>query len=83
MPLGVNGDAGTQLTIGLGAETVSIPSHINVYLEDNVANTWTLLNNSDYIFTPSAELSGTGRFYVHFTPTTLSTKDNLLNGLNI
>ncbi|RED46902.1 putative secreted protein (Por secretion system target) [Winogradskyella eximia] len=83
VPLGVNGDAGTQLTIGLDAETVSIPSHINVYLEDNVANTWTLLNNSDYIFTPSAELSGTGRFYVHFTPTTLSTKDNLLNGLNI
>ncbi|WP_405575564.1 T9SS type A sorting domain-containing protein [Winogradskyella sp. Asnod2-B02-A] len=84
VPLGVNSDAGIQLTIGLNTATATIPSNINVYLEDNVANTWTLLNNSDYIFAPSAELSGTGRFFVHFTPTTLSTtKDNLLNGINI
>ncbi len=83
VPLGVNSDAGIQLTIGLDATTGTIPSNINVYLEDNVANTWTLLNSSDYVFTPSASINGTGRFYVHYSSTTLTIKDDLLNGLNI
>ena len=46
-------------------------------------NTWTLLNSSDYVFTPSASINGTGRFYVHYSSTTLTIKDDLLNGLNI
>jgi len=83
VPLGVKGDAGTQLTIGLNVETASIPSHINVYLEDNITNTWTLLNTGDYVFTPSDNLNGTGRFYIHYSSPALSIKDNLLNGLNI
>ena len=83
VPLGVKGDAGTQLTIGLNVETASIPSHINVYLEDNITNTWTLLNTGDYVFTPSDNLNGTGRFYIHYSSSALSIKDNLLNGLNI
>ncbi|WP_040756821.1 T9SS type A sorting domain-containing protein [Winogradskyella psychrotolerans] len=83
VPLGIKGEAGIQLTIGLDTETVSIPSNINVYLEDNVTNTWTILNTGDYVFTPASTLNGTGRFYVHFSSSTLSTEDNLLNGLNI
>ncbi|MFD1016029.1 T9SS type A sorting domain-containing protein [Winogradskyella rapida] len=83
VPLGVNAEAGTQLTIGMNPETVSIPETVTVYLEDNLTNTWTLLNNSDYIFTPSDALNGTGRFYVHFSATTLSTDDALVNGLHI
>ena len=83
VPLGIKGEAGIQLTIGLDTETVSLPSNINVYLEDNVTNTWTILNTGDYVFTPASTLNGTGRFYVHFSSSTLSTEDNLLNGLNI
>ncbi|REE08702.1 putative secreted protein (Por secretion system target) [Winogradskyella pacifica] len=83
VPLGIKGEAGIQLTIGLDTETVSIPSNINIYLEDNVTNTWTILNTGDYVFTPASTLNGTGRFYVHFSSSTLSTEDNLLNGLNI
>ncbi len=83
VPLGVNAEAGTQLTIGMNPETVSIPETVTVYLEDNLTNTWTLLNNSDYVFTPSDALNGTGRFYVHFSATTLSTDDALINGLHI
>ncbi|WP_299098265.1 T9SS type A sorting domain-containing protein [uncultured Winogradskyella sp.] len=83
VPLGVNSESGTQLTIGLNTETTTIPSNINVYLEDNATNTWTLLNNSDYVFTPSDELNGTGRFYIHYSTNALSVDDNLLNGLQI
>ncbi|WP_178984343.1 T9SS type A sorting domain-containing protein [Winogradskyella helgolandensis] len=83
VPLSTNGEAGIQLTIGLDIETVSIPSNINVYLEDNVTNTWTLLNTGDYVFTPSSALNGTGRFYVHFSNTTLALNENVLNGLDI
>lgn len=83
VPLGIKSDAGAQLTIGLNTETTSIPSGINVYLEDNVANTWTLLNAGDYVFTPSENLNGTGRFFVHFSNTTLGLNDNVLNGLSI
>ena len=83
VPLGVIGEADTQLTIGMDAETVTIPSTTNVYLEDNVTNIWTLLNNSDYVFTPANELNGTGRFYIHYSTNALSVDDNLLNGLHI
>ncbi|WP_179319204.1 T9SS type A sorting domain-containing protein [Winogradskyella helgolandensis] len=83
VPLSTNGEAGIQLTIGIDIETVSIPSNINVYLEDNVTNTWTLLNTGDYVFTPSSALNGTGRFYVHFSNTTLALNENVLNGLDI
>ena len=83
VPLGVKSDSGVQLSISLDATTATIPSNINVYLEDNVANTWTLLNTGDYTFTPSVELNGTGRFFVHFSSTTLSLEDNEWNGLQI
>ncbi|NRD20718.1 T9SS type A sorting domain-containing protein [Winogradskyella eckloniae] len=83
VPLGIKSEANTQLTIGLNTETTSIPSTVNVYLEDNVTNTWTLLNNSDYVFTPSENLNGTGRFYIHYSSTALSIKDDVLNGLSI
>ena len=83
VPLGVKNEAGVQLTLGLNATTVTLPSSVNVYLEDNVTNTWTLLNNSDYVFTPSEELNGAGRFYVHFSTNVLSVDDNLLNDLHI
>ncbi|WP_179338467.1 T9SS type A sorting domain-containing protein [Winogradskyella ludwigii] len=83
VPLGVKSEAGVQLTLGLNATTATIPSSVNVYLEDNVTNTWTLLNTGDYVFTPLSTLNGTGRFYIHFSALTLSIKDDLLNGLNI
>ncbi len=83
VPLGVKSDAGVQLTLGLDAASTTIPSNINVYLEDNGANTWTLLNTGDYIFTPSVALSGTGRFFVHYSSTTLSLEENQWNSLHI
>ena len=82
VPLGVKADQGTQISIGVDADS-TLPANINVYLEDNLSNTWTLLNANDYVLTPTENLSDTGRFFVHFTEGTLSTNDNTLNGIQI
>ncbi|WP_461589275.1 choice-of-anchor J domain-containing protein [Winogradskyella sp.] len=81
IPLGVNANAGEQLTFSI--EAMQLPSTINVYLEDQVTNTVTLLNTSDYILTPNTYLQGTGRFYVHFSNTTLSAPDQTLDSIQI
>lgn len=82
VPVAVNASQGVQLTFALNA-TSDLPTDINVYLEDNVANTWTLLNNQDYILTPSVDLNGVGRFFIHFSNTTLSNEAISLSGLQI
>ncbi len=81
VPLGMNAPQGQQHTVSFVAN--ALPQTINVYLEDNVANTWTLLNTGDYVFTPAATVNGSGRFFLHFTTGTLSAEDNELNGLQI
>ncbi|MFC0605656.1 GEVED domain-containing protein [Winogradskyella pulchriflava] len=82
IPIGVNTGAGNQLRFSID-DISSLPSNVNVYLEDNLSNTFTLLNINDYIITPSVNLNGTGRFYVHFTSQTLSSPQNSLNELVI
>ncbi len=82
IPLGINAIQGEQISIGLN-NTSTIPENINVYLEDIITNTWTLLNTGDYILTPTVDLSGTGRFFLRFTSSTLSVDDSVLNGLQM
>ena len=77
IPLGVKAIFNEELTIGLDA-TSSLPQSINVYLEDTVENTLTLLNNSDYTFTPTGDLSGTGRFFLRYSSDTLSSLESQL-----
>ncbi|MBC3845182.1 T9SS type A sorting domain-containing protein [Winogradskyella echinorum] len=81
IPLGVNSNQGEQITFSI-SET-SLPSTINVYLEDNVNNTTTLLNSSDYTLTLNQNTSGTGRFYLRITNGLLSNTLNTLDHLNI
>ena len=81
IPLGVNANQGEQLTFSI--LDMALPASINVYLDDTVANTTTLLNNSDYVITPTTALSGTGRFYLRTSEDALSTIENSLNTLNI
>jgi hypothetical protein len=80
-PLGINVSQGQQINIGI--ENNTLPENINIYLEDNVLNTYTLLNNSNYILTADNALSGIGRFYIHFESQTLSTVDNILDTIEI
>ncbi len=81
IPLGVNANQGEQMTFSISEST--LPNSVNVYLEDVFTNTTTLLNNSDYIFTPANNLSGTGRFYLRTSEDALSTIENSWNTLNI
>ncbi|MFC0604288.1 M14 family zinc carboxypeptidase [Winogradskyella pulchriflava] len=79
IPLGVNANQGEQITIGLNNSNISF----NIYLEDVLTNTYTLLNTSDYTFTPSTNLSGTGRFYLRFAESTLSSDESELDTLQV
>ena len=82
IPLGMKTEAGVELTIGID-DISTLPSNIKVYLEDSEANTWTLLNDSNYIFSPSKVLNGVGRFYLHYASTTLSAQGSQWNKLQI
>ena len=83
IPLGVKAVVEGQLTIGLDSNS-SLPSNVNVYLEDTQENTLTLLNTSDYVFTPTNDLIGLGRFFLRYSSETLSlSTDNNLNDLII
>ena len=81
IPLGVNANMGEQITFSIQSSTV--PESVNVYLDDNLANKSTLLNTSDYTFTPITKLEGTGRFQLRFSQKTLSHSHQEVSGLDI
>ncbi|TXD81346.1 T9SS type A sorting domain-containing protein [Subsaximicrobium wynnwilliamsii] len=71
IPLGLKASQGQQVTIGM--ELSSLPADVQVYLEDNLNNTFTLLNTGDYTFTADSAIDGTGRFFLRTSNSTLST----------
>ena len=81
IPLEINREAGVGFRISI--DNFGINDNINVYLEDNIKGTLTLLNDQDFELTAENELNGVGRFFIHLTETVLSTDDkietNLLN----
>lgn len=81
IPLGVNANAGTDITFSI--EESSIPNSVNVYIEDNATNTFTLLNSNDYQISLSTDLNSTGRFYLHFTENSLNSLEYELEELQI
>ncbi|NRD23566.1 T9SS type A sorting domain-containing protein [Winogradskyella litoriviva] len=82
IPLGVNATQGEQITISI-IET-DMPENINIYLEDAVTNSSMLLNSNDYVFTPTSDVAGVGRFYLRFTnPEALSIDNSKLNTISI
>ncbi|MEZ4801640.1 MAG: zinc-dependent metalloprotease family protein [Gelidibacter sp.] len=81
IPLGVNASQGQQMTISMPNTT--LPSDVEVYLEDNLNSTFTLLNSGNYNFTTDSNLSGIGRFFLRFEASTLSTTENQLDSLLI
>ena len=66
IPLGINVLQGQDVTISL--DTADLPDDLEIYLEDSVSNTFTLLNTSNYSFTAESTLTSTGRFYLRFNP---------------
>ncbi|MBU2929053.1 T9SS type A sorting domain-containing protein [Winogradskyella psychrotolerans] len=81
VPLGVNANQGEELTFSIIESDMS--DSTNMYLEDMVNNTVTLLNTTDYVLTPVTDLSGTGRFYLRFENTTLSTVESTFESVKI
>lgn len=81
IPLGVYANANEALTFSILEST--IPSSVNIYIEDIVTNTFTLLNTSDFTLTPSIPISGVGRFYLHMEVNALSTGGQPLDSLSI
>ncbi|MBU2929972.1 T9SS type A sorting domain-containing protein [Winogradskyella psychrotolerans] len=81
IPLGVNANQGEQISFTISQST--LPNTVEVYLEDTVNNTTTLLNSGDYVLTPNANLDGIGRFYLRLSNSTLSTTINTLDALTI
>ncbi|WP_422105452.1 T9SS type A sorting domain-containing protein [Winogradskyella sp.] len=81
IPLGINANAGQQLTIRIANSNLS--ENVDVYLIDTQENTSTPLNTQDFVITPVEDLSGTGRFYMAFNEVTLGTTDNDFNTLKV
>ncbi|WP_052461215.1 M14 family zinc carboxypeptidase [Psychroserpens mesophilus] len=79
IPLGVNLLQGRQVVISMDTSNLEY----NVYLEDVVTNTTTLLNTSDYNLTAETDLVGTGRFYLRFEDDTLSIIESNLDNVQI
>ncbi|WP_426430498.1 metallophosphoesterase [Winogradskyella sp. HB-48] len=81
VPLGINASVGDNINVNINESNLS--DDINIYLEDNIENTFTLMNSNSYSFTAIEDLAGTGRFFLHFSPTTLSNDSNIFSGLEI
>lgn len=81
IPLGINAEQGEEIIISIMSS--SIPETVNIYLEDTINNTSTLLNDNDFTTTPTASLSGTGQFFLRFSESSLSTIENSLSNLEV
>ncbi|MGB5981736.1 MAG: lamin tail domain-containing protein [Nonlabens sp.] len=80
IPLGITAVSGSNLSISVDAQ--QIPLDQNIYLEDRLNDTFTLLNATrTFDFVANTDLSGTGRFFLHTTTQTLSNEmvDNNLD----
>ncbi|WP_040281170.1 GDSL-type esterase/lipase family protein [Psychroserpens damuponensis] len=81
IPLGVHANANESLSFSILEST--LPNTINLYLEDNLNNEVTLLNNSEYIINPLEQISGTGRFYLRLESNQLNISEQPLEKLII
>ncbi len=70
IPLGVHVSSGTNIIFSI-AES-SLPSSIDVYLENRVTNAPTLLTSEDYHIIPDTNINDIERFYLHFMDRLLS-----------
>lgn len=70
IPLGLEAAQGQELTIQI--EELKLPAETEIYLEDKLRGSFTLLNSDDYMFYTTSEVSGTGRFFLHVVNATLS-----------
>jgi hypothetical protein len=80
IPVGVDALGGEEMTIGISHRTT--PADLNIYLEDTEEGTMTNLLESDFVYTPTSDLEGVGRFFIHMTADTMSNEDVSTSMLN-
>ena len=80
IPLGIDAIAGEEITINISHRTT--PADLNIYLEDNLEGTMTNLLEGDFVYTPTSDLSGAGRFFIHMSADTMSNEDVSTSLLN-
>ena len=80
IPLGINALGGEEMTISISHRTT--PADLNIYLEDTEEGTMTNLLDGDFVYTPSSDLSGVGRFFIHMTADTMSNEEVSTSMLN-
>ncbi len=81
IPIGVVANQGE--TYKISSANFNLPEGITVYLEDTKTNVFTSLNEDAYTFTPTENLNGTGRFYLHTASKALSVDDQSIDGISI
>lgn len=80
--LGVHAAAGTEITIS--TEISLLPDSYEVYLEDRLNSTFTLLDDSSRFTEVLTEtLDGTGRFYIHTSTSALSINEDILSSIDV
>ncbi|APY08228.1 hypothetical protein BWZ20_07895 [Winogradskyella sp. J14-2] len=81
IPLGVNAQQSTQVIFSLSH--FNMPTDVMIYLEDVEENTFTLLNDLDYVITTQTEINGIGRFYLRVGNNVLSTQEVVSNAVRL
>ena len=79
IPLVINQSAGQEFRVNLYTATIPDP---NVYLEDVEEGTFTNLYEGDFVLTPTSDLEGVGRFFIHMSADTMSNEDVSTSLLN-
>ena len=79
IPLVINQLADQEFRVNLHTATIPDP---NVYLEDVEEGTFTNLYEGDFVMTPTSDLSGVGRFFIHMSADTMSNEDVSTSMLN-
>ena len=80
IPLVVNSQMGDEITLSITHNTT--PADLNIYLEDVLEGTMTDLKAGDFVLSPTDELSGAGRFFIHMSADTMSNEDVSTSMLN-
>ena len=80
IPLGINALGSEEMTISISHRTT--PADLNIYLEDTEEGTMTNLLDGDFIYTPTSDLEGVGRFFIHMTADTMSNGEVSTSMLN-
>ena len=76
IPVGINALSGNTITIE--ASTNNFPEGMNIYLEDTLDNSFTLLDaNTNFSTTLENDLNGIGRFYLYTTSSVLGAEVGL------